>query len=121
ILKYPDDEIGRKLRTRRNTRSEHRVIDLEAFTQALGQGDVEPSSLHQRAVSTNGFRLHDREDVRIKRLDRGDAVGAAELDVAAGDGLEGIAAGACNRRLGEIEDVLDHTDLADRIGLACSG
>ena len=101
-----------------DARGQRLVIDLEAFAQALRQCGVERPGLHQRAMRARGFRLHDGEDVRVERLDRGDAFGAAEFDAATADGLDGVAACIRDRRLGKIENVLDHSDRANGIGLA---
>ena len=94
-----------------------RVIDLEALAQALGQRGIERPGLHQRTMRARGLRLHDRENVRVERLDGGDAL-VGQADAAAADCVDGVAACVRDRGLGEIENVLYDGDFADRLGLA---
>src|SRR4029079_603003 len=117
VLKYVYEEVGRKLRARGDTRGERLVVDLETLTQALRQRDVECSGIHQRAMGARGFRLHDRENVRVESFDCGNAFGAAERDAAGTDGLDGVAACIGDRCFSEPENVLDHGDFANDLGL----
>ena len=65
------------------------------------------------------FCLHDGEDMRIERFYGSDAVTIADLHSAASDCVDGVPAGICNRGFGQIEDIPDDSDLADRLSFAC--
>ena len=66
------------------------------------------------------FRLHDREDVRIKRFDSGDRIAMANPDPTIGDRVDAVAARSGNRRLSKSKYVADDSGFGNRFNVTDS-
>ncbi len=94
------------------------IIDCEALRQPFFQNRVKRLIVYQCPVRAGGFRLHDREYVRIERLDGSGGIAMIDFDCAVGNCIDAVAAGAGNRGLSQAEYVIDDGDAADRLGIA---